>query len=220
MSRNERQQAGELHSVRALVVLLIVTGVMNWEDRRLPAAEIVVEAGIKHQTIEGFGTCLISWVPRMHQFYQTPEAAKTYAEDLRFNFLRCNLWGEGTIPRREDPSNIRCEDPAFAANDTRTPVFIDFAKAIQQINPNVKVIGTVWSPPAWMKENNAITGTFSGAAGRNLPEQQGRTHQSGQEGVLPSLRKVGSRDGKALRVQRRAALCRQSCQRTAVHTDV
>ena len=164
MSRNGNQVAGGLRSQHALVVILTGIGAVSWECRRMPAAEIVVEAGIKHQTIEGFGTCLISWVPRMHEFYQTPEAAKTYAEDLRFSYLRCNLWGEGTIPRREDPSNIRCEDPAFAANDRRTPVFIDFAKAIQQINPNVKVIGTVWSPPAWMKENNAIAGTFSGAA--------------------------------------------------------
>jgi glucuronoarabinoxylan endo-1,4-beta-xylanase len=137
----------------------------------LSAVEVTVDAAVKHQTIEGFGTCLISWVPRMDQFYQTPPAAATYAEDLRFNFLRCNLWGDGTIPLTEDPARISHKDPAFAARDRRTPVFIGFAKAIRQINPTVKVIGTVWSPPAWMKENNSITDKFSAAA-------TGETHRS------------------------------------------
>src|SRR5689334_3267831 len=118
------------------------------------AAGVAVDASKRHQTIDGFGTCLVSWVPRMDQFYHTPEAQRMFASDLGFNILRCNLWGDGTIPLTQDPDKISHKDPAFAAKDPRTPVFVAFAKAIKQINPDVKVIGTVWSPPAWMKENN------------------------------------------------------------------
>ena len=151
---------------RRLAVALAITlgSVLSGEVGPSHAAEIIVESGKKHQTIEGFGTCLISWLPAMDAFYKTPEAARIYADELRFNFLRCNLWGDGTIPRTDDPSRISHRDPAFAAKDPRTPVFLSFARAIKQINPGVHVIGTVWSPPAWMKENASITDTTSGAA--------------------------------------------------------
>lgn len=129
-----------------------------------PGREIAVDAAARYQTIDGFGTCLISWDDRMARYYEQPEVAKTYAGDLRFNILRCNLWGDGTIGPTEDWTRISCKDPAFAARDPRTPVFLKFARAIRQINPNVKVIGTVWSPPAWMKENARITDTKSDAA--------------------------------------------------------
>lgn len=139
------------------------------------AADITVDVATKHQAIEGFGTCLISWVPAMDEYYHSPEVIRTYAEDLRFNFLRCNLWGDGTIPETADPSRIRHTDPAFAANDPRTPVFLAFAKAIKKINPDVKVIGTVWSPPAWMKENRSITDRSSAAVlGETYETRDGR----------------------------------------------
>jgi glucuronoarabinoxylan endo-1,4-beta-xylanase len=160
-SRSPSSRAGLL----ATCLALGSGAMLSW------AAEITVDASLQHQTMEGFGTCLISWMANMDRYYKTPEAARTYAEDLRFNFLRCNLWGEGTIPLTQDPAKISHKDAAFAARDARTPVFISFAKAIQQINPKVKVIGTVWSPPAWMKENGSINGRFSGAA-------LGQTYQS------------------------------------------
>lgn len=127
------------------------------------AVDITVDPTTRHQTIHGFGTCLISWDGGMADYYRRPEVVRTYAEDLRFNILRCSLWGDGTIGLTQDPEKISFKDPAFAANDPRTPVFIAFAQAARKINPNLKVIGTVWSPPAWMKENNAIIGGKSNA---------------------------------------------------------
>lgn len=128
------------------------------------AVEITVDASQRHQTIDGFGTCLISWTPRMAEYYRRPEVVRAYADDMRFNILRCNLWGDGTIGPVEDPARISHRDPAFARDDRRSPVFIQFARDIRRINPDVKVIGTVWSPPAWMKENGRITDTQSNAA--------------------------------------------------------
>jgi glucuronoarabinoxylan endo-1,4-beta-xylanase len=128
------------------------------------AAEVTVDAGKRYQRIDGFGTCLISWDERMARYYERPEVAKTYAEELRFNILRCNLWGDGTLGPTADWTRISHKDPAFAARDPRTPVFLNFARAIKRINPHVRVVGTVWSPPAWMKENARITDTQSNAA--------------------------------------------------------
>jgi O-glycosyl hydrolase len=125
---------------------------------------VVVDATKRHQTIDGFGTCLVSWMDDMARYYQRPEVAKTYADELRFNILRCSLWGEGYIGPTPDWTKISYKDPAFTGKDTRTPVFQKFAHAIKRINPNVKIIGTVWSPPAWMKENGKLTDTQSNAA--------------------------------------------------------
>jgi O-glycosyl hydrolase len=146
--------------------LAIVLGIFLFSISACPcvhAADVVVDGSKRHQTIDGFGTCLISWEPRMDRFNRTPEAQRMFASEQGFNVIRCNLWGDGTIPLTQDPEKLSHKDPAFAAKDPRTSVFIAFAKAIKQINPDVRVIGTVWSPPAWMKENNSITDKLSAA---------------------------------------------------------
>jgi O-glycosyl hydrolase len=155
-------RAGDI--MKSLLCCLAAAGAVVGVATRARAVEIVVDAGRRYQTIDGFGTSLVSWMPDMARHYERPEVAETYAADLRFNILRCSLWGDGTIGPTEDWTRIRHEDPAFAAADARTPVFIDFAKAIKRIDPDVKVIGTAWSPPAWMKENGRITDTRSNAA--------------------------------------------------------
>ncbi|MFQ3587089.1 MAG: hypothetical protein SNJ76_05425 [Fimbriimonadaceae bacterium] len=130
---------------------------------RAGPAEITIDGTKTFQTVDGFGTCLISWDANMAAWYRRPEAVRIYAEELRFNILRTNLWGDGTIGPVADPARISHRDPAFARDDPRTPVFLEFARAARRINPDFKVIGSVWSPPAWMKENGRITDTLSGA---------------------------------------------------------
>jgi glucuronoarabinoxylan endo-1,4-beta-xylanase len=150
--------------MKSLLRWIMVAGILVGTAMRGWTADVVVDAKKQYQTIDGFGTCLISWEPAMARYYERPDVARIYAQDLRFNILRCNLWGDGTIGPVEDWTKISYKDPAFAAKDTRTPVFLQFARAIKRINPDVKVIGTVWSPPAWMKENGKITDTQSNAA--------------------------------------------------------
>ena len=35
--------------------------------------------------------------------------------------------------------------------------FVDLVKEVIAINPNIKILASVWSPPAWMKTNNKLT---------------------------------------------------------------
>jgi len=125
--------------------------------------EVVIDAGERHQTIDGFGTCLISWDANMANWYRRPEAVQLYVNELRFNILRANLWGDGTIGPKANPADIKHTDPEFAKTDSRTPVFLNFAQAARKLNPQFRLIGTVWSPPAWMKENNSLVDKGSGA---------------------------------------------------------
>ncbi|MFN4242009.1 MAG: hypothetical protein ACK4PI_02105 [Tepidisphaerales bacterium] len=143
--------------------LLLAPAILLSTATSTVAQSVTIDGSKTYQTIAGFGTCLISWDDRMARWYQRPEASRIYAEELRFNILRTNLWGDGTLGEKANPADISHTDPAFARNDPRTPVFLNFAKAVMRHNPDLWVIGSVWSPPAWMKVNGRITDDASGA---------------------------------------------------------
>ena len=125
-------------------------------------ADIVVDADQEYQTIEGFGTCLVSWVGRFRDLYRTEEFQKVYVNDVGCNMLRINLWGPVCKGPIEDWRKIRWQDFDMSASGGRAQVFVDFGQGIRKLDPDVKTIGTVWSPPAWMKVNNSITDRRSG----------------------------------------------------------
>lgn len=126
-----------------------------------PGVEIAVDAGTRYQTIEGYGTALNTWTRKMRQFYRTEAFQQIYVRDLGFNFLRLNLWGP-TLPQQvEDWRNISYKD--FDRSIARFEVYFEVIEALKRINPDLRLIGTVWSPPAWMKENDSITDPASGA---------------------------------------------------------
>ena len=127
------------------------------------ATDVTVDGATRYQTIEGFGTCLIAWTGRFRDLYRTEEFQKIYVEGLGCNMLRVNRWGPTFEKPTEDWTQIRCEDFDMSANGGRPQIFVDFGRGIRKLDPDVKVIGTVWSPPAWMKVNRSITDTKSGA---------------------------------------------------------
>jgi len=127
------------------------------------ATDVTVDGATRYQTMEGFGTCLIAWVGRFRDLYRTEEFQKIYVEGVGCNMLRVNMWGPTFEKPTEDWTKIRCDDFDMNANGGRPRIFIDFGQGIRKIDPNVKIIGTTWSPPAWMKVNQSITDTKSSA---------------------------------------------------------
>ncbi len=127
------------------------------------ATDVTVDGAERFQTIEGFGTCLIAWTERFRDLYRTEAFQKTYVEGVGCNMLRVNLWGPTFSTPTEDWTKIRYQDFDMNANGGRPQIFVDFGRGIRKLNPDVKIIGTVWSPPAWMKVNRSITDTQSGA---------------------------------------------------------
>lgn len=122
-----------------------------------------VDGSVKFQTMMGFGTCLISWDSAMAEWYRRPESVRMYVQEMGFNILRTNLWaGDHRWPKQR-PEEISHTDPTFAQGDPRTPVFLRFAQDAKKLDPSFLVVGTVWSPPAWMKENGQTRDTASGA---------------------------------------------------------
>ncbi|UCC97865.1 MAG: hypothetical protein JSW66_18715 [Phycisphaerales bacterium] len=127
------------------------------------ATEVIVDGAQRYQTVEGFGTCLIAWSDRFRRLYRTEDFQKIYVEGVGCNMLRVNMWGPTFEKPTEDWTQIRCEDFNMEANGGRPQIFVDFGLGIRKIDPAVKIIGTVWSPPAWMKVNKSITDKRSGA---------------------------------------------------------
>jgi O-glycosyl hydrolase len=114
---------------------------------------VKVSTSKTRQAIEGFGTCLLTWIPQIQAFYQTKEFEKAYIDDFGFTVLRCELAPQ-SLP---EPVN-KAEDikASKLQMDNITSTFIGFAKRLKKKSPDAKIIGTVWSPPAWMKANKSI----------------------------------------------------------------
>jgi glucuronoarabinoxylan endo-1,4-beta-xylanase len=147
--------------MRIIVLMLILT--ILFPAVSASATDVVVDGARRYQTIEGFGTCLIAWSGRFRQLYRTEEFQKIYVEGVGFNMLRVNMWGPTFERPTEDFRQIHCEDFDMQANGGRPQIFVDFGRGILKLNPEIKIIGTVWSPPSWMKVNKSITDKKSGA---------------------------------------------------------
>jgi len=130
-------------------------------------AEVTVDTSKQYQRIEGWGTCLVSWVGRMRDLYRTEEFQRVYVNELGFNMLRVNLWGPVCPKPIEDWHDIRWQDFDMAVDGGRAQIFLDFGAAIRKLNPDEKIIGTVWSPPPWMKESGRLTDKRSGSVRAN-----------------------------------------------------
>ncbi len=135
--------------------------------------EFEIDLEKKYQIIEGFGTSLINFGSYWKEFprlYRTPEFQNFYVNEMGMNMLRCNLWGGVLMNPVENWEDIKFQDFDLTVSQVKKQsnrrdmqVFIDFAKAIIELNPEAKIIGTVWAPPPWMKMNNELTGTGGGA---------------------------------------------------------
>ena len=152
--------AAEYPCLIGSMALMQIEGVA---DAVRPEIAVVVDGGKRHQTIEGFGTCLVAWVGRFRDLYRTEEFQRIYVEGVGCNMLRVNMWGPTYERPTEDWRGISCEDFDMDADGGRPRIFVDFGLGIRKIDPRVKIIGTVWSPPAWMKVNQSITDKRSGA---------------------------------------------------------
>jgi O-glycosyl hydrolase len=159
------------------IALLCITAVVLALPATAPAQadNVTIDFGSKHQRIEGFGSCLVSWVGEMQKVYRTERFQRIYAGDMGCSMLRINLWGPVCPEPVKDPDKIDYRDFDMSVNGGRAQIFIDFGQGIKKVNPDMRFIGTVWSPPAWMKVNKSIVDKKSGAIQATGYKRRGRT---------------------------------------------
>ncbi|MCU0377320.1 MAG: glucosylceramidase [Bacteroidales bacterium] len=130
---------------------------------------IVVDTTVTFQTIDGFGNCLTGGsaivLNRMSQADRTAiltELFGTEGSNIGISYLRVSI-GASDLSDRVFSYNDLAEgetDPGmtrFTLDPDRDDL-IPVLKEILAINPSIKILGSPWSAPLWMKTNNSSVG--------------------------------------------------------------
>lgn len=143
------------------------------EHRQLLAVNVAINAAQRFQTIDGFGTSMAWWVPGV---YDQAAWTDAYYKDLGSSMLRVDLninalpGSDGDyatpVPMVEDlQTNIDAFDWASVPTSRFGPV--TQAAATKKLD-QFKLIGSIWTPPHWMK--GAEVNPSTGAATSVMPQ--------------------------------------------------
>ncbi len=120
--------------------------------------EISVDLKRRYQRIEGFGTSMLDWKPRLASLYRTPEFAELWAQDLGASILRVPVEPETLPDEIADASLIRGDRLLWA--HPSVALVSDLARALKaRRGSDFQLVATVWSPPGWMKTTGRTVGT-------------------------------------------------------------
>ena len=138
-----------LRSVLALLTLSVSVGIACAGN-----TSVTVDITHRFQTIEGFGTALASDTPTW-----TPQLQNLYAQDLGASILRVALRPDLLPQQVTLGPDLQSNINLMNFNSREEHNWGTFAATINQNKiDQFKVIGTVFSPPPWMKTNNDING--------------------------------------------------------------
>ena len=129
------------------------------------AQPVAIDGSETYQTIEGFGTCLIGW-GSFGKLYDD-DFAGFYANDVGLNMLRVEL-SRFQHPEVENPGDISWQT---IDTEPRAAVHLNFAKRLKKVNPDLRVIGTVWTPPVWLKLDRTSGNNLPGRRNSGIPAQ-------------------------------------------------
>ncbi|WP_218331080.1 glycoside hydrolase family 30 protein [Hydrotalea lipotrueae] len=130
---------------------------------------IVVDSLQRYQTMDGFGytltggsATLINQLPSTQKTALLKELFGNDNNSIGINYLRISI-GASDL----NSHVFSYDDMPVGKTDTTLSAFslgvdtvdlIPVLKAILQINPNIQILGSPWSAPAWMKDNAGTVG--------------------------------------------------------------
>lgn len=134
------------------------------------AKNIVVDATQTFQAMDGFGYCLtggsaqlISGMEKDYQEALLKDLFSTQGNAIGISYLRVSI-GASDLDDRvfsydDMPAGKTDEDlKNFSLENDRRTGLIPILKKILAINPNIKIMGSPWSAPVWMKDNGDTRG--------------------------------------------------------------
>lgn len=143
------------------------TTALNFGTSTGASTAISIDSAIAFQTIDGFGytltggsATLINTLPTANRNALLQELFS--ASGIGVSYLRVSMGASDLSAQVFSYNDMPTgqTDPALAnfslANDT-----VDLIPLLQQIlaiNPNIKILGSPWSPPVWMKSNGSSIG--------------------------------------------------------------
>lgn len=131
--------------------------------------EIVVDSTQRFQEIDGFGYTLtgssafvIRQLPNADRASLLQELFGNSPTSIRVSYLRLSIGASDLSPTAFTYNDLPAgqTDPTltnFSLGPDRTDL-IPLLKEILAINPNIKILGSPWSAPAWMKDNGSLIG--------------------------------------------------------------
>jgi glucosylceramidase len=140
---------------------------------------ITVDTTTTFQQMDGFGYCLtggsaqlIYGLPATQRQALEQELFTTDSNDIGVSYLRLTMGASDMSARvfsyddNASPSQPDTTLANFTLSDDNL-YLVPLLKEIVAISPNIKLLATPWSPPAWMKTNNNASG------GSLLPQYYG-----------------------------------------------
>ena len=140
--------------------------VLNFGATANPFPNITLDTTRTYQTIDGFGYCLTGGsatvINRMSAASRADLLRELFATDstwLGVSYLRVSI-GASDLDDRvftydEVPGDVGLAQFSLAPD---RPDLIPVLKQILAINPSIKIMGSPWTAPLWMKSNNAAKG--------------------------------------------------------------
>jgi len=119
----------------------------------LAADTFVVDVNQRRQTMDGFGFAVAgAWNPTIVSVFQNPAFAAQLATDLKPTIVRVQLPPSFSVAEDLDTDTIDWSKYNFASLEPAATV----VRSLHLADPSLKVFMTIWSPPAWMKDNANI----------------------------------------------------------------
>jgi glucosylceramidase len=125
----------------------------------------IIDSNDRYQVIDGFGGCFneLGWkalsVLDSNQIDSVMGELFDPVDGCRFNICRVSIgandYATSWYSLNDSANDYRMEH--FSIERDRQSI-IPFIKCAMHYKPNLKVWGTPWSPPVWMKENNNYGG--------------------------------------------------------------
>lgn len=143
--------------------------VLAFETKTNGYPDITVDESQTFQTVDGFGftltdgsASLISSLPSSMQNELLKELFGSDSTSISISYLRVSIGASDLsesvytyddMPAGQTDVNLT----NFSLRKDKSQV-IPVLKAILAINPNIKILGSPWTPPTWMKSNNNSIG--------------------------------------------------------------
>ena len=144
---------------------------LSFNDANTQTSAIEVDSTTKYQQMDGFGFCLTDasayLINQMSAAGKAKLLNELFASDgnnIGISYLRVTIGASDlskTVYTYDDMSGTQTDSLLnnFSFNGTATATdVIPVLKAILAINPNIKILGSPWSAPSWMKDNNNSVG--------------------------------------------------------------
>lgn len=146
------------------------SGTLNFADVQSSGKPVIeVDETTKYQSIDGFGftltggsATLINRLPAAEKKALIKELFSTKNNGIGVSYLRISIGAsdlsENTFSYNDLPAGqIDVNQDKFSIAKEMTDL-IPVLKAIVAVNPSIKILGSPWSPPTWMKDNNSFKG--------------------------------------------------------------